>query len=77
MVMDRPGTAGGGQDESWAPEEVWKAQALGSGLWEVHVERGTREAMEKQSNAERLRRAEVLESQGCKSARTRTLVTGR
>ena len=36
--MDRPGTAGGGQDESWAPEEVWKAQALGSGLWEVHVE---------------------------------------
>ena len=34
----RPSTAGGGQDESWAPEEVWKAQALGSGLWEVHVE---------------------------------------
>lgn len=31
---------------------------------DIHVDRGTREAMEKQSNAERLRRAEVLESEG-------------
>ena len=28
---------------------------------DIHVDRGTREAMEKQSNAERLRRAEVRE----------------
>ena len=31
---------------------------------DIHVDRSTREAMERQSNAERLRRAEVLESQG-------------
>ena len=31
---------------------------------DISVDHGTREAMEKQSNAKRLRRAEVLESQG-------------
>merc|ERR1719231_1947171 len=42
----------------------WGIRVFRYEIADIHVDRGTREAMEKQSNAERLRRAEVLESEG-------------
>jgi regulator of protease activity HflC (stomatin/prohibitin superfamily) len=48
-------------DEATKP---WGIRVFRYEIADIHVDRGTREAMEKQSNAERLRRAEVLESQG-------------
>merc|ERR1719271_1845121 len=48
-------------DEASQP---WGIRVYRYEIADIHVDRGTREAMEKQSNAERLRRAEVLESQG-------------
>merc|ERR1719171_3470004 len=44
--------------------QPWGIRVFRYEIADIHVDRGTREAMEKQSNAERLRRAEVLESQG-------------
>jgi regulator of protease activity HflC (stomatin/prohibitin superfamily) len=44
--------------------QPWGIRVYRYEIADIHVDRGTREAMEKQSNAERLRRAEVLESQG-------------
>lgn len=44
--------------------QVWGIRVFRYEIADIHVDRGTREAMEKQSNAERLRRAEVLESEG-------------
>lgn len=48
-------------DEATQP---WGIRVFRYEIADIHVDRGTREAMEKQSNAERLRRAEVLESEG-------------
>merc|ERR1719198_2479757 len=48
-------------DEAAKP---WGIRVFRYEIADIHVDRGTREAMEKQSNAERLRRAEVLESEG-------------
>ena len=48
-------------DEASRP---WGIRVYRYEIADIHVDRGTREAMEKQSNAERLRRAEVLESEG-------------
>merc|ERR1719487_977380 len=48
-------------DEASAP---WGIRIYRYEIADIHVDRSTREAMERQSNAERLRRAEVLESQG-------------
>lgn len=48
-------------DEASKP---WGIRVFRYEIADIHVDRGTREAMEKQSNAERLRRAEVLESEG-------------
>jgi len=48
-------------DEASAP---WGIRVFRYEIADIHVDHNTREAMEKQSNAERLRRAEVLESQG-------------
>ncbi len=48
-------------DEASQP---WGIRVFRYEVADIHVDRGTREAMEKQSNAERLRRAEVLESEG-------------
>merc|ERR1719420_445940 len=48
-------------DEASRP---WGIRVFRYEIADIHVDRGTREAMEKQSNAERLRRAEVLESEG-------------
>ena len=48
-------------DEASQP---WGIRVFRYEIADIHVDRGTREAMEKQSNAERLRRAEVLESEG-------------
>jgi len=42
----------------------WGIRVFRYEIADIHVDRSTREAMERQSNAERLRRAEVLESQG-------------
>merc|ERR1719378_919325 len=42
----------------------WGIRVFRYEIADIHVDRGTREAMERQSNAERLRRAEVLESEG-------------
>jgi len=42
----------------------WGIRVFRYEIADIHVNKGTREAMEKQSNAERLRRAEVLESEG-------------
>merc|ERR1719231_325670 len=42
----------------------WGIRVFRYEIADIHVDRGTREAMEKQSNAERLQRAEVLESEG-------------
>lgn len=42
----------------------WGIRVFRYEIADIQVDRGTREAMEKQSNAERLRRAEVLESEG-------------
>ena len=47
-------------DEASQP---WGIRVFRYEIADIHVDRGTREAMEKQSNAERLRRAEVLESE--------------
>jgi len=44
--------------------QPWGIRVFRYEIADIHVDRGTREAMEKQSNAERLRRAEVLESEG-------------
>ena len=44
--------------------EPWGIRVFRYEISDIHVDRSTREAMEKQSNAERLRRAEVLESEG-------------
>ena len=44
--------------------EPWGIRALRYEIADITVNHHTREAMEKQSNAERLRRAEVLESEG-------------
>jgi len=44
--------------------QPWGVRVFRYEIADIHVDRGTREAMEKQSNAERLRRAEVLESEG-------------
>jgi len=48
-------------DEASQP---WGIRVFRYEIADIHVDRSTREAMEKQSNAERLRRAEVLESEG-------------
>lgn len=48
-------------DEATTP---WGIRVLRYEIADISVDPGTREAMEKQSNAERLRRAEVLESEG-------------
>merc|ERR1719378_957311 len=48
-------------DQATSP---WGIRVFRYEIADIHVDRGTREAMEKQSNAERLRRAEVLESEG-------------
>merc|ERR1719482_650130 len=48
-------------DEASRP---WGVRVFRYEIADIHVDRSTREAMERQSNAERLRRAEVLESQG-------------
>lgn len=48
-------------DEATQP---WGIRVFRYEIADIHVDRGTREAMERQSNAERLRRAEVLESEG-------------
>merc|ERR1719421_2707972 len=48
-------------DEAAQP---WGIRVFRYEIADIHVDRSTREAMERQSNAERLRRAEVLESQG-------------
>ena len=48
-------------DEASQP---WGIRVFRYEIANIEVDRGTREAMEKQSNAERLRRAEVLESEG-------------
>lgn len=48
-------------DEATQP---WGIRVFRYEIADIHVDRSTREAMERQSNAERLRRAEVLESQG-------------
>merc|ERR1719364_157071 len=48
-------------DEASQP---WGIRVFRYEIADIHVDRGTREAMERQSNAERLRRAEVLESEG-------------
>merc|ERR1719446_818103 len=48
-------------DEASSP---WGIRVLRYEIADITVDRGTKEAMERQSNAERLRRAEVLESQG-------------
>merc|ERR1719313_1685849 len=48
-------------DEASQP---WGIRVFRYEIADIHVDPSTREAMEKQSNAERLRRAEVLESQG-------------
>merc|ERR1719421_2547074 len=48
-------------DEATNP---WGIRVFRYEIADIHVDRSTREAMEKQSNAERLRRAEVLESEG-------------
>jgi regulator of protease activity HflC (stomatin/prohibitin superfamily) len=48
-------------DEASQP---WGIRVYRYEIADIHVDRSTREAMERQSNAERLRRAEVLESQG-------------
>jgi len=48
-------------DEATKP---WGIRVLRYEIADITVDRGTREAMERQSNAERVRRAEVLESQG-------------
>jgi regulator of protease activity HflC (stomatin/prohibitin superfamily) len=42
----------------------WGIRVLRYEIADILVDQGTREAMERQSNAERLRRAEVLESEG-------------
>merc|ERR1719321_2420827 len=47
-----------------AATQPWGIRVFRYEIADIHVDRGTREAMEKQSNAERLRRAEVLESEG-------------
>ena len=47
-----------------AATQPWGIRVFRYEIADIHVNRGTREAMEKQSNAERLRRAEVLESEG-------------
>merc|ERR1711988_881428 len=44
--------------------QPWGIRVFRYEIADIHVDRTTREAMEKQSNAERLRRAEVLESEG-------------
>jgi regulator of protease activity HflC (stomatin/prohibitin superfamily) len=44
--------------------EPWGIRVFRYEIADIHVDQGTREAMERQSNAERLRRAAVLESQG-------------
>merc|ERR1719271_2199444 len=44
--------------------QPWGIRVFRYEIADIHVDRSTREAMERQSNAERLRRAEVLESQG-------------
>merc|ERR1719235_364188 len=44
--------------------QPWGIRVFRYEIADIHVDRSTREAMEKQSNAERLRRAEVLESEG-------------
>merc|ERR1719247_3126665 len=44
--------------------EPWGIRVYRYEIADIHVDKSTREAMEKQSNAERLRRAEVLESEG-------------
>merc|ERR1719231_1557798 len=48
-------------DEATQP---WGIRVFRYEIADIHVDRSTREAMERQSNAKRLRRAEVLESQG-------------
>merc|ERR1719504_427135 len=48
-------------DEASQP---WGIRVYRYEIADIHVDKSTREAMERQSNAERLRRAEVLESQG-------------
>merc|ERR1711970_1359586 len=48
-------------DEASQP---WGIRVFRYEIADIHVDHGTREAMEKQSNAERLRRAEVMESEG-------------
>merc|ERR1719420_686444 len=48
-------------DEASQP---WGIRIFRYEIADIHVDRSTREAMERQSNAERLRRAEVLESEG-------------
>ena len=53
--------AGADVDEASRP---WGIRVFRYEIADIHVDRQTREAMEKQSNAERLRRAEVLESEG-------------
>lgn len=44
--------------------EPWGIRVYRYEIADIHVDKSTREAMERQSNAERLRRAEVLESEG-------------
>jgi len=44
--------------------QPWGIRVIRYEIADIHVDRGTRESMERQSNAERLRRAEVLESEG-------------
>jgi len=44
--------------------QPWGIRVFRYEIADIHVDRSTKEAMERQSNAERLRRAEVLESQG-------------
>lgn len=44
--------------------KAWGIRVFRYEIADITVDKGTREAMERQSNAERLRRAEVLESEG-------------
>lgn len=44
--------------------QPWGIRVFRYEIADIHVDRHTKEAMERQSNAERLRRAEVLESEG-------------
>jgi len=64
VFLERERLNGGIAEALDEATQSWGIRVLRYEIADINVDHHTREAMEKQSNAERLRRAEVLESQG-------------